>query len=103
MAKEKKDKRSRYSDMVKRAAEGFAAKPGSNIYREYKDYNPSATDERTSIGGTSRSGKTPAQWASTLVTSGGKSAGDVFRMDGKMYKIISGGRPGSIGAEEIKI
>ena len=101
MALNKQEKKDKYASMVKRASEGFAAKPGSNIYREYKDYNPTDTDERTSIGGTSRTGKTPAQWAVTLKNSGGKSTGDVFRMNGKMYKIISGARPGSVGAEEI--
>tara|TARA_Y100001938_G_scaffold145850_1_gene223455 strand:- start:3840 stop:4145 length:306 start_codon:yes stop_codon:yes gene_type:complete len=101
MAKsKKKSNRDKIASIVRKASGGFAK---TSIYREFGDYNPSQTDQRSAIGRHSRSGSTPAQWASRLIISGGKSAGDVFKMGGKMYKITSGGRPGSISAEEVKV
>ena len=105
MAKAEKDKKAKLASMVRKASQGFAAKPGSQIYREYKDYNPKDVDERESVtfrgSPVSRSGKTPAQWASELTTKGGKSTGDIFRIGNKIYKIVSGAR-GSVGAEEVR-
>jgi len=90
--------------MVRKASGGFAAKPGSQIYREYKDYNPKDVDERTEVSfrgsPISRSGKTPAQWAAELTTKGGKSTGDIFKIGNKLYKITSGHR-GAVGADEV--
>ena len=96
----KKSNKDRIASMVRKASGGFA-KPMSSIYREFGDYDPNKTDQRTTVGRTGRSGKTPTQWASTLRVSGGKNIGDVFKMGGKIYKITSGGRPGSVSAEEV--
>jgi hypothetical protein len=106
MAKAKEDKKSKYASMVRKAAQGFSAKPGSQIYREYKDYNPKDVDQRESIthrgSPVLRSSKTADQWATELNVRGGKSVGDIFRKDGKIYKITSGAR-GSVTATEVKI
>lgn len=105
MAKEKEDKKAKLASMVRKASGGFAAKPSSQIYREYKDYNPKDVDNRESVSyrgrNVLRSSKGPTQWAQELYLRGGKTAGDIFKMGNKIYKIVSGFR-GAIGATEVK-
>tara|TARA_R100001463_G_scaffold28418_7_gene65136 strand:+ start:460 stop:777 length:318 start_codon:yes stop_codon:yes gene_type:complete len=100
--KDKKSNKAKIASMVRKAQGGFAK---SSIYREFGDFNPKDVDQRSVVSAGrvthTRAGKSPNTWASRLVSYGGKSVGDVFKMNGKVYRITGSGYRGATTEEVV--